>query len=100
MSAKKPRRRMEFEEMTAARQLGACRFSPGTAAKRFARQISAVANSEMMITDGQGHYLLKLIVQFRRQLPVKTVAWAQGRIELFAQAAKDMAADMRGEIEG
>ncbi len=91
---------MEFEEMTAARQLGGCSFPVASAAKRFARQVSAMANSEMMITDGQGHYLLKLVVKFRRQLPAKTVEWAKARLELFEQAAKDMLADMCGEIEG
>lgn len=69
-----------------ARALARVTFAPGIGAKRFARDMAALAEHkpEHELTPRQRKYLLEVAVKFRRQIPRDLVALA--RAELGVQA--------------
>jgi hypothetical protein len=73
-AVKVPCRPSSDEERQIIEQLKHVTMMPGTADKRFARQMAAaldvsIGNSEPLeITDGQGVYLKKLVHRYRRQV--------------------------------
>ena len=72
----KEARPMTPDEVRMALALGACRFSPGTFAKRFAGQTAANAVHDQLITDKGAAFLRKLVWSYRRQIPAAVVALA------------------------
>lgn len=71
------RRRMSSEEREMAKHLSGCSFLPGSAAKRFARDIGdEAAADEPTITERQSAYLRSCVYTFRRQIPRDVVSLA------------------------
>jgi len=61
-----------------AKALGNCSFCPGTAQKRFARNMASLAESEpgRELTPKQAAYLYDMAHRYRRQLPRSLVEFA------------------------
>ena len=72
---------MTNDEVVMATHLAACRFVPGTAVKRFARdmafQASHEAGLERSLTEKQAKYLRDSVIRFRRQIPPEVVELAR-----------------------
>ena len=72
---------MNDDEMAMAIHLAACSFLPGSAAKRFARDMAyRAADSErhkIPLTEKQAKYLRDSVIRFRRQIPGDIVALAR-----------------------
>lgn len=66
---------MTPDEIALATALGACSFLPGTAAKRFCRQMAETARLSPghEISDRQRHYMQMMAWRYRRQLPAHFV---------------------------
>lgn len=73
-------RPMTADEREMALCLGRCRFSPGSFQKRFAHQVSsqAMLGELAKITEKQASLLRKQVWHFRRQIPGRVVALAEG----------------------
>lgn len=71
------RRPMSSEEREMALHLSRCRFLPGSAAKRFARDIGFEAeHDDPTITERQAAYLRSTVYTYRRQIPRDVVSLA------------------------
>jgi len=60
-------------EIELSRALGSCSFPPGTAQKRFARNMDGYTG---LITERQRWYLYRMVVRYRRQIAPHLVARA------------------------
>jgi hypothetical protein len=60
-------------EIELSRALGSCSFPPGTAQKRFARDMDGYTG---LITERQRWYLYRMVVRYRRQIAPHLVARA------------------------
>ena len=72
---------MTDSEMAMAIHLAACVFVPGTATKRFARDMAFRAagseSSKIPLTEKQAKYLREAVIRFRRQIPNEVVELAR-----------------------
>jgi hypothetical protein len=73
---KKPRRHADEDELTMARALAGCSFTPGTWDKRFARDLAAQLRATEQITQAQAENLRRMVHRYRRQIPAEVVALA------------------------
>ena len=84
MLTEKHRTPMTDLDRRAAECLHGCVFVPGTATKRFARDMAALARSpDAAITEAQRAYLFTACHRFRRQI-------SDREILLLAEAYKDL----------
>lgn len=70
---------MTMDQMTLALALNRVVFVPGTATKRFARDMAYNATSlkPRALTEKQAEYLRTAVIRFRRQIPADTVELAK-----------------------
>ena len=71
---------MSDDEVAMSIHLAACRFVPGAATKRFARNMAFQAANpdtcKLPLTEKQAKYLRYSVIRFRRQIPGDVVALA------------------------
>jgi hypothetical protein len=70
---------MTKDQITLATHLARCIFPPGTATKRFAKDIAFRAGlfEPKPLTEKQAEYLRTAVIRFRRQIPCDVVALAR-----------------------
>lgn len=95
MSEPKPKPKTPYtdRDRAALRALGGCCIMPGTASKRFARDMSPLADDqEAQLTEKQRAFLWKLVFTFRRQIADKSlVAHAREVLGIAADPPKERA---------
>lgn len=75
-------RSMADREIAAAKALSKCSFLPATFAKRFARSLGEIAQSETpVISENQALNLWRLVWKYRRQIPDHLVSLAQQKLD-------------------
>jgi hypothetical protein len=73
---KTARRNMTKAEVRMASALGACRFTPGSFDKGFARSLAEQARATAKISARQAELLPQLVQRYRRQIPAEVVLLA------------------------
>ena len=95
---------MNRVERAKAKALGCCRFVPGSAAKRFAREMRWLALNEpaTVLSPSQRWYLDKMVWHYRRQLAGTDIEIpaSEPKREDYLAAAEARSAKRRRDLNG